>query len=265
MCTRNIRRQRGQATTELIAAMAVLLPLALGVIYIGKFSDMKHQAIQASRYAAMQRAIDPRARRSNQTIQNETVARFFRDGGRYGIARNDRAQGPTAGDTNPLWNKISNNEPLLERYDNISVQFGNSNAGSFALTGLNAGALVFDKLESRFGIAANVEVPVSNVAHFAPLANANLRIGATTVIAGDPWSASGTQDVADHMSILSVPSRNPVTNFLRRFPAMDPLFELLAGTDAPKLGCVKPDVVPGYAAPGATYDTESDSGVDECL
>src|SRR5262245_24100839 len=93
--------QRGQAMSEFIAAMALFIPLVFGVIYIGKYADIKHQAIQASRYAAMQRALDPRRNRSDAAIQNETVARFFRDGGRHGIARDDKATGPTAGDLNP--------------------------------------------------------------------------------------------------------------------------------------------------------------------
>jgi hypothetical protein len=262
MRTRNSKLQRGQAMTEFIAAMALFLPLALGVIYIGKFSDVKHQAIQASRYAAMQRAIDPRTRRSDRTIQNETVARFFRDGARYGIARNDTAQGPTTSDSNPLWKQVNGNS-IIERYNDINVQFRTSNAGDFALSGLNGGALAFDGLNSRFGIGANVEVPLANVTHFAPLSNLNLKIGATTVVAGDPWSASGSQDVVDHMSLVSVPAR--IGNFLSQFPGVDQFFELLAGTDAPQIGCVKPDVVPDYAAPGASYDTEDDSGVDECL
>ena len=55
---RTSKTQRGQAMSEFIAAMALFVPLVLGVIYIGKYSDIKHQAIQASRYAAMERALD---------------------------------------------------------------------------------------------------------------------------------------------------------------------------------------------------------------
>ena len=60
MRTSMMNPQRGQAMTEFVAAMAMFIPLILGVIYVFKYGDIKHQAIQASRYAAMERALDPR-------------------------------------------------------------------------------------------------------------------------------------------------------------------------------------------------------------
>jgi hypothetical protein len=262
MRTNTKRAQRGQAMTELIAAMAVLLPLILGVIYIGKFSDVKHQAIQASRYAAMSRALDPNRQRSDTVIRNETVARFFRDADKYKeIRRNDQATAPTAGDTNPLWTQV-NGEQILNRYSDVNVSLGRSTAADGTLGLLNGPAsLLYDNLESRFGVAANVEVPLARITHFAPLNGFDVRIGATTVMAGDPWSAAGADDVADKFTVLSVPGK--AVSILNNIP--DFIFQLFAGAPTPKFGCVKPDVVPNRVAPLAAYDPTDQSGNNECL
>src|SRR5689334_13412998 len=162
---RPLKRQRGQAMSEFIAAMALFIPLLFFVIYIGKYADIKHQAIQASRYAAMQRALDPRHNRTDTAIQNETVARFFRDGGRHRIARDDKATGPTAGDLNPNWYAMDG-KPMLDQYGRLSVTFTTPNpaVSGPAVGTLNRGAsFLYNKLDTNLGIAANVKVPVANV------------------------------------------------------------------------------------------------------
>ncbi|TMH76766.1 MAG: pilus assembly protein [Betaproteobacteria bacterium] len=95
MNARVIGKQRGQAMSEFVVAMIAFVPLVLGVIYIGKYSDIKHQAIQASRYAAFERALDPHKHEGGTTVQDETVARFFRDGGQHTIGFQDKATGST--------------------------------------------------------------------------------------------------------------------------------------------------------------------------
>jgi len=256
--------QNGQAMSEFIAAMALFIPLTLGVIYVGKYGDIKHQAIQASRYAAMERALDPSAHESNAVIKNETVARFFRDGGRYVIARDEQAQEATRGDENPNWSQI-NGDPLLAHYADIEVSFasppaagngGNAPIDSDLLKPVNAASgQFFNELKTGFGVQARVEVPVANVANFSPLSNINLRIGASTVIAGDPWNAAGGADVANHMTVISVPGRAlKQTVAILNNPVLTRLFGLFVDTPPPQFGCVKPDVVPEGTAPGALYD-----------
>ena len=122
MNARVIGKQRGQAMSEFVVAMIAFVPLVLGVIYIGKYSDIKHQAIQASRYAAFERALDPHSHEGGTTVQDETVARFFRDGGQHTIGFQDKATGSTRTDENPVWAQVNGN-PMIGQYPDVSVQF----------------------------------------------------------------------------------------------------------------------------------------------
>jgi hypothetical protein len=267
----SMHRQHGQAIGEFIAAMTLFVPLALSVIYIGKYADIKHEAIQASRFAAFERALDPSSAHENATVlTEETRARFFTDGsrnsGRIGY-QDSTASLKTAGTLNPLWSQV-NNTPLLSRYSDVSVSVTQSQVASAFFARIQDATSLMFKLNGNGQVQANVEVPVANVAHFAPLANINLKIGATTVIAGDSWNAGGTADAANHFTILSVPDRlfssNPqpgsgwfskVLGWLSKFGGWlyRSFFQMLSGTDGPQLGCVRPDVVPTYAAPDARY------------
>jgi hypothetical protein len=261
MCTNPKQNsQRGQAMTEFVAAMALFIPLIMGVIYVFKYGDIKHQAIQASRYAAMERALDPRGHESiaNRVVENATVARFFRDGARHPIARDEQAQGATAGDENPNWGQL-NGDAMISQYADIQVNIAAKSIHSNALAPVDTAIdklHEFSGLPTGYGVEARVEVPVANIAHFKPLQAINLKIGATTVIAGDPWGSAGAADVADHMTIVSVPAR--AIRLLNKIPGIDILFRFLTDTPAPQFGCVKPDVVPEHVAPGAQYDPQDD-------
>jgi hypothetical protein len=266
MTSKPKRRQRGQAMSEFVAAMALMLPLVLGVIYVGKYADIKHQAIQASRYAAMERALDPHGHEADVDIQNETVARFFRDNGKFGTIKfQDKAGGATASDENPLWSQV-NTKPMLGNFADVTVSLG-APANPKSLNGLAtplvtaASKTLFTGLPSGGAVEADVEVPVVNIAHFKPLKNINLKIGATTVIAGDPWNAGGAQSVADHYPkrpIAAVPAR--AGGFLSKLPGANLIFQWLADAPPPTIGCLKPDVVPASVATGANYQAS-----DPCL
>ncbi len=282
-----INRQRGQAASEFVVAMAVMLPLLLGVIYLGKYSDIKHQAIQASRYAAFERALDPHAgvdphAETEQTIQDETVARFFRDAGQHTIGFEDKATGATRGDENPLWNQL-NGDPMIAKYDDVKVALSSqtiANAQTTPLAAMNATATSFkglvqdrNPLNVNTGVSAveaDVSVDVAKIANFAPL-NKIVSIGATTVIATDSWNAGGAQDVANHFpsdplpppavpmrlvgAILNLPVVGPILNTLAKF---------FVDTGLPVFGCIKPDVVPVSVAPGAQYDPTQTTGDNQC-
>jgi hypothetical protein len=265
-------RQRGQAIGEFIAAMALFVPIALSVIYIGKYADIKHQAIQASRFAAFERALDPSsAHESAAVLTEETRARFFTDGslnsGRLGY-QDSSTKLKTASALNPLWSQV-NGTPLLNKFSDISVNVTQSQVASTLFKDMQYATDVMFRLHGNGQVQANVEVPLVNVAHFAPLAKINLKIGATTVVAGDAWNAGGSADAASHFTVLTVPTRvfESVANAqgpswyakLGRFLGKvfgwlyEKFFQMLSGTDGPQLGCVRPDVVPKYAAPQARY------------
>jgi hypothetical protein len=268
-----IKRQRGQAMSELAAAMALFLPLALGVIYVGKYSDIKHQAIQASRYAALERALDPHSHESATAVQNETVARFFRDGGQHAIGFEDQASGSTRNDENPVWAQV-NGDPMIGQYPDVSVAFSSQpiNNSSTLLTPMDLAAKMYSGLNPGVSaVEADVSVKVANIAHFSPLNNINLSIGATTVVASDPWNAGGAQDVANHFPSSPFPPPAvpmKVAGTLLNLPVVGPLLNTLVkffvDTGMPELGCVKPDVVPDYVAQGASYDSTSTSGNNQC-
>lgn len=250
------RSQRGQAMTEFVAAMALAIPLIFGVIYIGKYTDVKHQTIQASRYAALSRAMDPHGQQSTGRIRDEAAARFFRDGAKYGIAKNDRPQGATAGDTNANWYQVTG-APILGSYNDVRVSLNASRITNAQVGVLNAvprfgGVGGNGRLNSDFGVQADVQVPLARVLHFGPLDD-NFTIGATTVIAGDPWNGGGAEDVGDRFGITNVPAK--LGSFLSSNVIADTLFDLLAGTPAPKFGCVKVEVVPSTVGPQSKYDT----------
>ena len=210
MNARVIGKQRGQAMSEFVVAMIAFVPLVLGVIYIGKYSDIKHQAIQASRYAAFERALDPHSHEGGTTVQDETVARFFRDGGQHTIGFQDKATGSTRTDENPVWAQVNGN-PMIGQYPDVSVQFSSKSVKDSTTSTL---LFPMDLMTKSFSglnddgsaVEADVSVKVADIAHFAPLSNINLSVGATTVIAGDPWNAGGAQDVANHFpSSLQLP------------------------------------------------------------
>jgi hypothetical protein len=276
MNARLSRKQRGQAMSEFVVAMIAFVPLVLGVIYIGKYSDIKHQAIQASRYAAFERALDPHGHEGGTTIPDETVARFYTYNGQHAIGFQHKATGSTRTDENPVWAQV-NGDPMISQYSpDISVQFSSKSVKDAATSALLSPMDLATKTMSGLNddgsaVEADVSVKVADIAHFTPLSNINLSVGATTVIAGDPWNADGAQDVANHFPSSpfpppAVPQR--VLGWLQNLPLAGSLLNLITrlfvDTGLPEFGCVKPDVVPDSVAPGASYDPMNGSGVNQC-
>ncbi len=60
------RLSRGQAMTEFLVAMAVLVPIFFAISYLARYGDLQQRATQASRYAAFQRAMGSRVRLKGQ-------------------------------------------------------------------------------------------------------------------------------------------------------------------------------------------------------
>lgn len=253
--------QRGQATTEFLAAMAVFVPLFFGIIYVGKIADIKHQAIQASRYAALERALDPLPPPARMAAQEEAIrARFFTDGSRNGgaLANNDSTSGlQTDGTMNPLWYEI-NGTPLLQSYADpstgvrITVSANSMDIGAF--TAINEAGRPFDHLNRDGQMQADVEVPIADIAHLpAPLNALNLKVAARTVMAGDTWSGGGSQEVASQQTWLTDMGKDPATQALGLVLAP---FAAVFSDSAPQFGCVRPDVVPDQTAQNANYQAD---------
>lgn len=236
------RRQRGQAMSELIAACALLLPLLLAIIYIGKYADVKSAAIQASRYAAFERALDPAAaHKPAPVLVEEARARFFtngaRAGGKIGFQDSTAALGADEWQV-PLWRTVSGKR-LLDKYGDVSVAIDDKALGG-KLTSVYDQAGKLYKLNKRGLYYANVEVPLVNVAHFEPLKAIDLKLGATTALLGDSWSAGSSDHVKQRLD------KSPAipASFVPAIPGIDWLFTILTDSKGPQFGCVSPDVVP---------------------
>lgn len=244
---------RGQAMTEFLAACAVLVPLFLGIVYVAKYVDVKGAAVQASRYVAFERALDPgAAHKPADVLAEEARARFFTDGARAGgaLAFQDstRALKPDQAYV-ALWRTVDG-ERLLRNYADVSVALREEPLGG-RLTSMYNDAARFFRLNRRGLYYADVEVPLANVAHFEPLRAIDLKLAATTAVLGDAWNANGADDVRRRLqhSPAFVPS------FFPPFPGFEPLFRFMTNTPGPQIGCVSPDVVPAdrlerYVRPG---------------
>jgi hypothetical protein len=223
--------------TEFVVAMIAMVPLLLGVMYVYRYNDIKHQTVQASRYAALAQNLDPQ----DTGIGDETRARFFRDDGQHPIGHDDKATGSPALDENPNWMENDGEALLGSSYSDIQVSSSNAGISSGKILVAEAAASPEFGLKDNFGEKTEVEVPVSNVASFAPLANVNLKIGATTVMAGDAWSGGGSDEINSAMTVGAVPAKA-----LKWFDnsVFNTLFNLFTDSPAPKFGEVDADVVP---------------------
>jgi hypothetical protein len=247
MTTSPIRRQRGQAMSEFIVAMALFLPLILGTIYIAKYSDIKHQAIQASRYAAFEQALDPSAQHESANgaavLKEETRERFFTNSATIGF-KDTTAGLSTAATLNRNWSEVDGTTPMVTNYADIAVNFTQGQINSIPLQATDQTANALYKLNGGGQVQANVQVNAANIASFAPLSNLNLQIGASTVVASDTWNGDGAADVGGHFTPASLAS-TLLKEALQPFNAFsDGLFQLFSGTNGPQWGCVDADAVP---------------------
>jgi hypothetical protein len=263
------RFQQGQAMTEFVIAMAVVVPLALGVIYVGKYQDVKYSAIQASRYTAFERVFDPSSAHKNATVlAEETRERFFTDptqNNQGAVAFQDSTQGKQTQNTlNANWYGTGA-EPVINQYSDIAVNVQNPGVTGIPNQALDGIAKLNFNINDPGIQKAEVTVPLAKVAHFEPLNRVNLKIDVSTAVLADGYNAGGATS----------PAANNVRDrvfydwgiFLGKIPGLKPLldvidssivslgWEVLSDTPGPQWGCVSPDVVPSDAtSPSAQYD-----------
>ena len=245
---------RGQSMTEFLVALAVLAPLFLAVTFAGRYGDIMHSSVQASRYAAFQRAMQPsQATLPDSKIQDQMRARFFVRGNymHNGALQSDDSIANLRGDTAPtMWRDLSFH-PVLTAPTSVTLSMGTAalNSGG-AQQALNFVSHEAGKTYSAAAVA-NVEVTLVNKFDLSRNATPNLTIGATAAAVGDALSSSGSQATRDAAATIVPLSHVPgaLNGFLN---AAMHLFE----QNGPTLGCIKPDVVPtgrlqGYAPAGA--------------
>lgn len=266
------RSQRGQAIAEFVVSMLIVVPLVLGVIYVGKYEDIKYTAIQASRHVAFERAFDtlPTPHESATVLADETRARFFADpmqSNNGAVAYQDAppASGSISSTLNANWLGTAG-EALIGAY---SPDIKADVTKGVDLTGI--GKTAFDAARTLYfsnindpGIQnARVQVQLANVPHFAALNNLGLNIDVSTAILVDGFNADGNgapnnpapDSVRGRVSLAQkIPGLSTVSqvanNAIVQFG-----WEGLSDTPGPNLLCVAPDVVPGDAtSSNANYD-----------
>jgi hypothetical protein len=243
------RHQQGQSMTEFLVALTVLLPLFLAIGYAGKYSDIQQTATQASRYAAMQRAMEPNsARLSNSVIEDQTRARFFIDASQVhaGHLQSDDSSAPIKKDDKQraLW-RDQKYGALLSSLDQVKVNMVSAPMGDKgALTLANAFVGKTNTLPS----VAQVEVTLVNKMNLVDAKPADLKIAAATAAVGNDWSTQGNAQTIKTINPL-VPAHylKPVEFIVDAFTF---IFE--GGGHNFELGCIKPDVVASHRLKGAS-------------
>lgn len=234
------RHCRGQSMTEFLVALAVLVPLFLAVTYAGRYGDIMQSTVQASRYAAFQRARQPVAQLSDATLEDQMRARFFVRGdfAHAGKIQSDDTARNLRGDiVPPVWRDLSM-RPLMTNPQSARLTMGSTTLNSgIAERGLSFMAISAGKTYGN-ALTAQVEVGLVNKLDLSDHAQRIWSVGATTAAAGDNLSSSGSQATRDAAATIVPSAMVPaaVSTFLNL--AMQ-LFE----PSGPEFGCIKPDVV----------------------
>jgi len=236
------RRQRGQAATELVVAAALLLPLFVGLVYVARYVDIKQSTVQASRYAAWERAVDPAGKRTDEDLANEVRTRFFANGQRQGGALNSVnfvAGVPAKGDAQPFWTTL-HGRPLVANFTDVTVSTARHGTPGKLTNLLSGPATSLLKLPKNGLFSVDVEVSLERTTGFAPLDGADVRMGSTTAVLGETWGADGSEQVKKRIR-PTIPAQyvgdmlKPLTYLFSKFESAFKDFSF---------GCINPDVVP---------------------
>jgi hypothetical protein len=238
-------RQRGQSVVEFLVALIVFLPLFLGVYYLGKYADLQQSAVQASRYAAFERVMQPStAKLSDAAIQDKMRARFFLrgdflNGGQ--IRSNDSVASMAAGQGhNTNW-KDQGHVPLLKDHQQVALTFGSPGLSGLAAQGLQTEG-------QRLGLGgmpsikiANVEVTALNKLPLSIDNPAPIKIGASTAAWGGAANARGSHGIREAIDRPTAVIDSLVPNFLSStVSTIVSLFE----NNSPEFGCHRVEFVP---------------------
>ncbi len=254
--------QTGQALTEFLAIAIALVPLFLLLPMIGKYQDLAHMTQMASRYAAFDATsygdIDGYQPWKPPAQLADEIRRRFYSNSDAPIKTGDVA-GDFDANRNLFWRDPYGN-PLIRKFSNVSVSFGNgasAQANGFS-TGSGADGAPFNVvplanaatigLQTRGVYTANVAVSVANLPagfkSIAPFDTLNLSIQRQTSLLFDPWAAATTVSTEKRVGRLA-----PVNSALS---AVEPVVDLaifaldMGQVKTPDFGNLQPwrDVVP---------------------
>ena len=235
--------QRGQSLVEFLVVMVFMIPLFLGVYYAGKYADLQQSAVQASRYAAFQRGMQPdESRLPMAEIEDKLRARFFARGDAFGhdgrLTSSDSAQSLAYSQGQVAhWRDLAGN-PLLQSLGQVTLDFESESITPGAAIANEQGAIFYGQ-KNRAIQRANVEVSLVDqlTGRQRPL-----KIGAATAAMGDAWNAEGSNGVR---AALSGNPMSQVSNSIARLvgKAVSSVISLFE-TNEPVMPCIRVEAVP---------------------
>ena len=236
---KNIRarssKQKGHALTEFIVLAIALVPLFLLMPLIGKYQDISHSVLAASRYVAFDMLTRYNNPKPQAQLEQEVRHRFF-SSSTSAIKTNDAA-GDVKTDQNPHW-RDPQNRALISKFSDIQVHTNwEETTGSVAALNNSANETV--RLPKRDLFTATITVPIINLPtglrYYKPLDKLNLQISRRTSVAPDTWAASGPGQV---QAQLDRPLLIPLSTALKTLSPFVKTFNKVVdpGVSEPKLG-----------------------------
>jgi hypothetical protein len=248
------RRERGQATVEFIVGAMVLVPLFIGMVIVARYLDIKSTTVQASRYAAFERATNL-GRPTDAEIERKMRARLFTISDAPVQSNDGLGNGDAWRNENMNWRDHSRTpDRLIARPSDVTLRTTEANVPGAAGAGVQSVVGALDSIGSvtgsRFDVnrrayyTSTVSVRLANLTSLpAPLNNLNLTLTDRTTVLGDVWHSSGPTNVAQRTGAM-VPSRlfTPINSVLRPVRSALSIFE--PAFDQLCLGQIDPEIVP---------------------
>lgn len=234
------RRQRGQSLVEVCVACIALVPLAIGLIYVGQYVHIKHTVQQAAREAAWDAAVSPStyAKQSPEKNAEQTNlrARYFGDDSQ---PITSTAKAPSSF-VDPLLVDYSGLQLLQPDALTLSTYSNAKSPGAEGVLDEVIGKLssLVSKLPLTRGgefppdpngyLTARVDAKTAKATRFAPFDKLDLDFHAQTVLLADAWNADGPgeQDTAETSDDISRYSPIRARTVVRSMP---PSAALLGG------------------------------------
>lgn len=260
--------QRGQAMTEfVITAVLFLVPMFLLIPVLGKYIDMKSEAVVGARYVAWERtvwyggdsaSVDwPGASKDAGEIANELKQRVFSQNA--GIKADDKGKSAFGGDGEPAAWHNRDGSRMLADYNAVTQAIDNQDSPGIVNDVLSLVVSVADaigpfNLEMKGLQVADVGVSASTLSIGMSLTDdptqafnpGLLTFSDRCAVMSNSWSANGASHVKSQTQGLTPTSifQNPVVKTI-----WDIVRYTFGAVSAPELlflevGKVEPDVVP---------------------
>ncbi|MBI5926289.1 MAG: hypothetical protein HY836_11890 [Aquabacterium sp.] len=203
-------RQGGQALPEFLVAAVAIIPLFLLLPMLGKYQDMAHSTMLASRYVAFEAMTRNDILNSfkPEAEQARDVRRRFFSNSDAPIKTGDAA-GSFEAHQNQFWRDPFGNRLVKSLDDDVTVHYGFSHGATHAegFSGMSDGA-PFDlkgnfKLSTKGLYTASVSVTIANLPDglkfVEPFNKLNLSMTRSTSLLLDPWTGRDPHNVQDRL------------------------------------------------------------------